>query len=92
MENQRIVSTISATRYSEKGYLAPGLLRPTQGALYLHLKQAHEVAYERNKTAIDQHQSALNPEEHGWETDGNGNIKIKWATKAPGIIQYSNIL
>ena len=34
------------------------------------------MAYEW-KTALDQHKTPLNPEEHGWETDGNGNIKIK---------------
>ena len=38
------------------------------------------------------HQSLLDPEEYDWETDGNGNIKIKWITKAPCIIQYSKIL
>ena len=41
---------------------------------------------------LDQHQSTHNPVEHGLETDQNGNIKIKWTTKAPGIIQYSKIL
>ena len=74
-----------------KGLLAPELLPPPQYALYLHLKLGNKVAYEW-KTALDQHQSPLNPEEHGWETDGNRNIKIKWTTKAPGIIQYSKIL
>ena len=49
------------------------------------------MAYEW-KTALDQHKTPLNPEEYGWETDGNGNIKIKWAAKEPGIIQYSKIL
>ena len=49
------------------------------------------MAYEW-KTALDQYKTPLNPEEHGWETDRNGNIKIKWAAEAPGIIQYSKIL
>ena len=49
------------------------------------------MAYEW-KTALDQHQSPLNPEEHGQETGGNRNTKIKWTTKAPSIIQYSKIL
>ena len=42
--------------------------------------------------SLDQHQSPLNPENNGWQNDENGNIKIKWTTKAPGIIQYSKIL
>ena len=66
-----------------KGLLAPELLPLTQDALYLYLKRANKVPYEW-KTALDQHQSPLNPEEHGWKADGNGNIKIKWTTKAPG--------
>ena len=43
--------------------------------LYLHLKRENKVAY-KWKTALDQHQSPLNPEKHGWEAYGNGNIKI----------------
>ena len=44
------------------------------------------------KQNLDQHQSPLNPGEHGWETNGNENIKIKWTTKSQETIQYSKIL
>ena len=70
--------------------MAPELFPPTQDALYLHLKRANKVAYEW-KTALDQHQSPPNPEEHGWDADRNENIKIKWTTKAPGITANSNV-
>ena len=44
------------------------------------------------KWHMNQHQSPLNPEKHGWQMDEIGFIKIKWTTKAPGVIQYSKIL
>ena len=44
------------------------------------------------KTALDQRQSPLHPEQYGWETDANENTKIKWTTKASGVIQYSKFL
>ena len=39
------------------------------------------------ETVLGRNQNSLHPDEHDWETDGNGNIKIKWTTKAPSILQ-----
>ena len=41
------------------------------------------------ETVLGRNQNSLHPDEHDWETDGNGNIKIKWTTKAPSILQDS---